>query len=547
MQTQVDFTIPVDRENELQNKKMAQFAPYSPATTYTVFDPMDYSQSYFPSSGTEPLEGLEALADMKKQYNPFDEMRNLFFAEDEEEDREEASLNRSLFKKSRHLYSRPSATDLQFISENRPAAAIDIPTVSRKREMTFKTNAAISENKAIIDISSIKCAPCPRVGFSRGSACLITYSGSKVNIMAVKLIPDVSKEEGRLQEQMDKLTDVITHSSVQPVAQVRPKISNSRNIQSHENLVVALYGDKLQSTDYGKEEERINATIDWLCERNKLYKLPVNCLDRIIYHLSVNDVKMAVDEALKGRQPRLATLIACGTCNTTKDALVLQLDSWKQSKADEHIDQSLLRLYLLLSGGVHWRLSSGSEIFAVEGLEWSQQLALLLLYGTHDGLSDCVKHVRTNTNDVEYHLISGDSHWVTLSACANELEAWFLHQSLVGYGALSTSDALSDVVHGNLVAQMMSESPKWSSFIACHITDDELRDFAVKEILNHGVMHLSDNDLIWIEKNLLIDKKIISSATSLFKKSQVSPLSKPLGLSSFDLTALGLDVVLAAS
>ena len=388
----------------------------------------------------------------------------------------------------------------------------EIPKVITKRhDLTFKTNWAIPANKIVTDISSVKCAPCPRVSFCNGSGRLVTYSGSTVLIHSLELSPFIANaaEIKRMETQFENHTLITSHATNMPFAETRLKMNNPLNNSMLERLIVALYGDKFEQSDYGKAEERLNDVIDWLCARNKKYRVPAKGIAKIVYYLSVNDLKMAIDESLAQNQTRLATLLACATCPSSKFMLLQQLDSWKQSGADEHIEIEILKLYVILTGGVSWRTSKGKTIHPYKNLEWSQQLALLLLYATHDGLSNCISLLHTNTNDVEYHLLAEHSAWKTLDACLNEAEAWYLHQSLVSYNALQ-EDSKSDVVHGNFAAQLLAQSPKWALFVALHIKNDELREYAVGDIIGRGSLLMSKDDLKWIERSLLIPRSIVN-------------------------------------
>jgi len=387
--------------------------------------------------------------------------------------------------------------------------------------MRFLTNSFPSKKKVISDISSLKCAPVSRVCFSRGSGQFVVIEGSTVSICALRTIPLVSVDaELRFETQLKKHTTITSHTRLQPFAEVRPKTSNPHNKPGIDRLIIALYGDRRQASEYGRSQERINAVTDWLSFRNKSHRIPPRGLARVFYYLATNDVKAAIDETIDAQQPRLALLLASGTCNASKEGLVAQLDSWKRSGADAHIDEDVMRAYVLLSGGVHWRLSTGKDVTPLDGLNWTQQLSLLLLYASHEGLTDCVDFLITDTNDVEYHLIAGSSPWKTLSACSNELEAWFVHQSLQSYDAIRPNPH-SDVIHGVLAAQLAFQDVRWASFVALHICDDLLRGYAVEEILGPAGNSLDRATQDWLEKALLLPKATIHEMKSVAQKAEL--------------------------
>lgn len=481
------------------------------------------TQFRLPQEPRQPLfEPMHEDYSFIDKFTPYDRMRSAFFDEDEMDHKPVSAA--PAHKRSRpFLFSVSKAADYSPAQDVKPAATVELPKVVHKKvDLSFLTNAFPSTNKVILDVSSVRCAPCPRVSFSHGSSRLITYRGSTVFIHSLELNPLAANaaEVKRIESQLQQQTIITSHRTLVPLAETRPKTNNPHNLPLLEKLVIALFGDLQETSAYGQSEERLNRVIDWLCMRNKSYNMPANGTARIFHLLAINDVKGAADECIRQRQSRLATLLACGTCEGSKELLLAQLDSWKTSGADEFIDEGLLKLYVLLSGGVVWRLSTGIDISPHHDLEWSQQLALLLLYTVRSDLAECITFLKTDTNDVEYHLLAGHSAAQVLSACANELEAWFLHESLISYRAILPGP-LGDAVNIAFAAQLFAQSPKWATFIALHIRDDSLREHTVEEIVSRGVSHLQQrNEIDWLEKSLLVPRRVTAQAMALLAKSR---------------------------
>ncbi|KAK4337202.1 hypothetical protein RND71_043301 [Anisodus tanguticus] len=195
-----------------------------------------------------------------------------------------------------------------------------------------------------------------------------------------------------------------------------------------------------------------------------------------------------------------------------------QLLEWKTLQGDLFISKDLLKIYVLLSGETKYRLSNNFLIDVLDNLTWTQQLSLLLLYSVDNNLEDCINNMTCETNDVEYHLIANHNPLVAMSSAENDLEAWFLHQSLKSYGIID-SDTNSDVIHGLLSSQLMAKNIKWACYVACHITHDLLREYTLTELLFNYVGKLTTEDEDWLKINLRLHNKYIASIKAQFAKS----------------------------
>ena len=416
----------------------------------------------------------------------------------------------------------------------------------KKRELKFLINEVPLKNKSVSDIASFKLTPVQKVRFFQsGSARFLTIQGKQVTLYSVlddeimvKNNPSITE---RMEVQLKKHTIIKSSSHGTPVAEVRKKIVNSLNPRSLNLLILALYGDIVKTnggslTPYEEEETRRNCLIDWLCQRNKSnYKLPSDPMSKILYFLSVNDVKAACDEGVKSLHPRLSLLLSCSLCTFSRDDCLAQLDSWKTSGADAFISNEILKIFVLISGSMNWSLSTGQVVSAVQGLEWSQQLALNLIYNQETGLEDCISFLDLDMNDssIEFHVIMnlfGDNQWNTLEECVSFEEAWFLHQSLLAFDGLPFVSVMSDALHGQLVSRFIHLDVKLAAFVALHIKDDYVRHKTLTEVLEISAASMSEEDEVFLTKSLLIDEKDVAAAKAIYFKSSFNDLEEAQSL-----------------
>ena len=167
-------------------------------------------------------------------------MRNVFFGDEIQPPK--AKRSRPLLLTHQYSASNIRDSPQEVVAK---APNVEVPKVISKRpDLTFKTNWSISANKMITDISSIKCAPCPRVSFSRGSGRLITFHNLTVLIHSLDLISVGSNaaEIKRIETQFENHTLITSHASKLAFANTRQKTNNPLNNSMLERLVVALYG-----------------------------------------------------------------------------------------------------------------------------------------------------------------------------------------------------------------------------------------------------------------------------------------------------------------
>lgn len=459
-------------------------------------------------------------------------LRNVLF---ENEDKLNIDLDyEKSAKKTKMLLRSDIIADHDDYFERQAAAAsfsFVQPQYTQKSEIILRADEYPCQNKIYYDISSIKCSRVPKARFANGLNNLILIDGHNVNICKLQLIPDLNT--GSLNErfnlQMTMNSELCVTNDKAPYVQVKPTIENKYNIDRLEKLCKALYGSLEFSSEHEYKQERVNRIIDWLSEQNRKPSRPAALYDRVIYYLASNDIKQAVDDLITANHPKLALLLASGSNFATKNNVCQQLLEWKTLQGDAYIPEDLLKVYVLLSGETRYRLSNNHQIDVLENLTWTQQLALLLLYSVDCELANCIRHMTCQTNDVEYHLIAGNDPLVAMSSAENDLEAWFLQQSLKSYGIIKP-EVNANVQHGLLAAELMVQDIRWACFVASHMTHDLLREYLIKELLFNYVQQLTPSTEAWLKRCLSISPKYIASVKAVYAKSKFNPANYGLQL-----------------
>ncbi|XP_074597966.1 nuclear pore complex protein Nup98-96 isoform X2 [Brevipalpus obovatus] len=457
-------------------------------------------------------DSLDRSGGMYPSYH--DGMRFALFPEEDENDATDIPAHIKKAKRTTHQDNQKSKEISELFPNYIPKASF-----IKKRELQFEPEITPAEQKCLSDISSVCLQVCPKVRFFNGSSNFTLIHYGKVMIYNLDLIPDISIHSQRFESQLKDCSQITHVKGKLPFTETKPIAHNRYNIQHLERLVKAFYGELSESTEYGQREERLNYVIDWLSDRNRLLKRPKSSPSLVLYHLCCNDLKAAVDEAINCRCPKLALLICSGNNFNVKSSLIKQLNSWRQSGADQYINSELLKIYIILSGGIKWMISSSKEIDVLEGLTWTQQLNLMLVFATHSGLQECVNNLTVKTNDIEYHILAGHSPFQAIDAAPNHLEAWFLHQSLQSYKVIK-NDPRSDLVHLIMWSQLISKSVTLSSFIASHIKDDFLRESALADAILSYSPKFSLQDDSWLTKDLKIPPQFIAQMKALYYKCQ---------------------------
>jgi len=492
-------------------------------TNDNIFLNLDEDESTTDGLDEEDEEILDDYPDEMPVANTYNYLlRNVLF---ENEDKLDVDPDYEKSNKKTKLLLKPDiAVDQEDYLQKQAASFSFIqPQYTQKIDLVLEPDDYAAKNKLYYDISSIKCSKVPKVRFSNGLNNLIIIDGRNVNVCKLQLIPELNT--GSLNErfnlQMKYNSEICFQSNDKaPYIQVKPTIENKYNIDRLEKLVKALYGslDGIAS-EHEYNQERSNRIIDWLTEQNRKQERPANLYERIIYYLASNEIKLAVDDLITANHPKLAILLCSGNNYAIKSNICQQLLEWKTLQGDEFIPPALLKIYVLLSGETRYRLSNNHQIDVLENLTWTQQLALLLLYSVENSLKNCINYMTCETNDVEYHLIANNDPLVAMSSAENDLEAWFLHQSLKSYGIVRP-EVNSNVQHSLLASELMCQDIRWACYVACHITHDLLREYTLKELLFHFVERLNPDNEEWLKRNLNISNKYIASVKAIHAKSK---------------------------
>lgn len=494
--------------------------------------PVSLSQNKSSQQHQQFVETLEYPSLSKSSFfsQDFYGMRSVLFDEGTDEvSNQPTKKTRPTMALSRSVYDGSfSNLDATFSSEKQTTSFITAPTALpqviniTRQELPFKMDPFMWKNRVIADISSIKFSASAKVHFYGGSKQFITLKGRTVSVHRVDDIDDETDNLVEcLNEQMRTNTHIRTHSNLMPYATVKSKSVNNAWNRELNQLVVALYGDLATKSQYEQQEERRNCLIDWLTSRNRTVRMPSKPIDKIIYYLCTNDVKSAIDAAFASKQPRLAILIGTGTSTLAKYDFNDQLDSWYTSGAHAFIDPVILSIYGILAGRLDGPCIEGNDphVDPLQGLDWSQQLALRLLYQDEKSIEESISTIVTDSQDVSYHLIAQyhKNPWIALDYCTCTLDAWSLHQSLVSYGVIN-NDPKSDSLHASFAAQLTNSHIRWACFVALHIADDNLRSRVIHEVLTLSGADLSPQESKWLQEYLVIPPSELASSRAQYSK-----------------------------
>lgn len=475
----------------------------------------------------------DVMADDKpnrtKTLNPMEEqfsiMRSALFVDNDDE-------VENVTKKCKNLSFTKSVASSQVL----PLFPSNVNTFNRKkRNLSFEPTFA--KHKA--NIYSVCHSQFPRIHFINGSNRYSIVVGNEVLIFELDLV-EIEKNEAinKLDDQLFKNSSIEDNSShFPPLIKTNPFVLNEKMDCSLNSLIEALYGELKEVSSYSQHQERILRILNWLFSYNKRLAVPDQSFDRIMHFLTTNELEFAITECINSKQPRLSYLISTASyCN--KSLIVSQLDHWKRSGADVHINKKLLKIYILLSGQIEWTLSNGETINQLENLYWTQQLVLILLYNNRQEheiigtniVKSAIDHLLSTPNNVEYHLLAQSQPWVAIGSCSDAIDSWFLHEALLSYKVIvdDTFTNKSDFINVFMASQV--KNLRWALFFALHIKNNSLRLSCTKELLSRNIKQI-DTDLedtllnqYGVNLSIISEAKLYHSMTSFSYKDSVSHL-----------------------
>lgn len=409
-----------------------------------------------------------------------------------------------------------------------------VETVLSQRMLSLETTKT---NCLQADINSFCSARSPRVSFINGSNSFCISLKSQVLLFSLNDLVIDQKDGTRLEEQLNKHVSIKQQENlnIPPLIETAKFSLNKLSNAIINSLIESLYGELVEVTTYSRYQERLGRILNWLFTYNKALPVPNESFARITHFLTTNELEFAITECVNAKCARLSYLVASGP-NCNKSLIVLQLDSWKRSQADVHIDANLLKVYILLSGLIKWTLSNGETLNIFEGIHWTQQLVIFLLYksktvnGQQVGtnlLKCSVSELLDKPNIVEYHLLVQNSVWTALTSCTSLIDCWFLMQSLQSYQVIVDDAFINRSDSINLYLASQTQDLRWSLFFALHVKNDFIRYRTIKELLSRNIDALHENKKLepflktkyFIRDFLISEAKMFSNKTKFDYKS----------------------------
>lgn len=332
------------------------------------------------------------------------------------------------------------------------------------------------------------------------------------------------------------------------------------------NLCDALWGkiDDQCMYDYDKDTIRKNRLGHWLKDVVYPYvgyrlenQLISHETEQILAYLSGNRLDEAAECALEQDNPRLAMLISqLPHSEITKKTILQQLTLWQESNISEHMNIHVKKIYMLLAGIP--AMDSGDEEFinVCEDMNWVKTFAIYLWYicsipkkideivATYEKAVDkygCADKPTPLYNmnipdivDLSYHMIKYycDVNY-PLDAALNPnthtcdvldySASWFLIQVMKSLNVCPISPEVQKHITLNFAAQLGSVHLwHWSVFVLQHLTDIDLRDHLISDIIERNIELLPTADRMYHEKEKMlirdfaIPRPVVDDAKAVF-------------------------------
>ncbi|KPM09150.1 nuclear pore complex protein Nup98/Nup96-like protein [Sarcoptes scabiei] len=455
-------------------------------------------------------------------------------------------------KKCKNLSFTKSQVSSQVVSSSFFPSKIK-ESLPKKRLLKFSTKPSTN----FVNAYSLTNYAFPKIRFINGSNRFCMIVNQEVLIFELNLI-DFERENSieKIEEHLNSHSNIETSKSdlIPPLMKTNQNSLNPKFDPILNTLIDSLYGELSETQNYARHQERLRRILAWLFNVNRSLSLPDQCYQRIIHFLSTNELEFAVTECINSKLPRLSYLVSCGPYSR-KELLIAQLDTWKRCEADRFIDKELLKIYVLLSGLTFWNLSNGEIIEPLDQLEWTQQLALMLVYKTIDNndligtnlVKTILEQLPVKPDDVAYHLLAQNQVWIALTSSKSYLDAWFLQENLLSYNVIINDEIEKKCDSINLFMASQTKDLGWALFFALHVKNDLLRSLYVKDLLIRNVNQLiNSSDLErFLKEKYLINQKFLSEAKSYLAKQNRNYQELSLNLLELGLYKESHDVMVA--
>lgn len=280
-----------------------------------------------------------------------------------------------------------------------------------------------------------------------------------------------------------------------------------------------------------------------------------NVFRKLYIYLSGHQIEQAAKFALDNNLPQLSLMLSQLNCSkAAKTIFLYQINQWNDSTSIEFIDDSLLKLYLILAGTLE-----NQQVNICDSLDWHKALAMHLWYisPTERSLTDAVNlyeeafhvlgqakapipHYKENTKsnfyDIQFHLMKlfGDNN-IPLEQVLNTFThtedptdyrlSWILLQTLNALQVGLISENAKNHIHANFAFQLENMGLyKWAIFVLLFI-----RDFNVKKYLVIGVLERnipSEYDDVDLEYELVRSFKLPTDWVHFVKANKCSSMEK---------------------
>ncbi|XP_055387483.1 nuclear pore complex protein Nup98-Nup96 [Condylostylus longicornis] len=320
--------------------------------------------------------------------------------------------------------------------------------------------------------------------------------------------------------------------------QLHVNVSNKKN-EFHKiwKLCLALWGNHEELEGYDVASHHVNMSrrsllSNWFEEQTQSKKSAkdidnLNRSEVILEKLYTHQVNEAANLAFENDEPFQALLISqISSGEDVRQLIQHQLATWEQFEIDEHIDNNILKIFMLLSGTQVMSTKNG-PVDVLENLEWLNVVAVHLWYlllptssimdviNTYDKIFksddflvvppkpdhinyDLYKHFK-DIFDIKYHLLqlyskrnySVENIVNPLTYSSDLLDcsiSWLILQILEVIGYTHCSELNLEKLHLAFAAQLENYGFwTWAVFVLLHINNRDKREMSIQQLLYRNI------------------------------------------------------------